>query len=60
MIGHKNVKFFLMIQGHGAVDYKLQYLSNNYVTLGKFFSLPEPQNLKFGVVLVFDLVTQTF
>ena len=49
-----------MIQGHGAVDYELQYLSNNYVTLGKFFSFPEPQNLKFGVVLIFDLVTQTF
>lgn len=31
-----------MIQGHGAVDYQLQYLSNTYVTLDKFFSFPEP------------------
>lgn len=40
-----------MTQGHEAVDYKLQFLSNNHVTLGKFFNLPESQNLKFCMVV---------
>lgn len=50
-----------MTQGHGAVDYELQYRSNNYIiTLGKFYTLPEPQNSKLGMVPISDLVMQTF
>lgn len=50
-----------MTQHHDAVIYELQYLSNNYtVTLGEFFNLPGPQNLKLGMVPIPDLVMPTF
>lgn len=47
-----------MTQGHDEVDYELQYLSNNYIiSLGKFYTLPEPQNSKLGIVPISNLVT---
>ena len=32
-------------------------MSNSHVILGKFFNLLEPQNLKFGMVLIPDFLT---
>lgn len=31
-----------------------------YMTLGKFYNIPEPQNLKFPMIPIPDLVTQRF